>query len=75
MTRSQRRRRRSARATRAGRAASAGELGRQTSQNSISTGWRACFSMRSGATFTQARSFGKVGAAIVSTGERIGAGR
>jgi hypothetical protein len=50
------------------------ELGRQKSQNSTSTGRPICLSMRSGATFTQGRSAGNGGAAIVSTGARIAAG-
>jgi hypothetical protein len=48
------------------------EFGRQKSQNSTSTGRPTCLSMRSGATFTQGRSFGNGGAAMVSTGARMG---
>jgi hypothetical protein len=47
------------------------ELGRQKSQNSTSTGRPICLSIRSDATFTQGRSVGNGGAAIVSTGARM----
>ena len=47
------------------------EFGRQKSQNSTRTGRPTCLSIRSGATFTQGRSAGNGGAAMVSTGARM----
>ncbi len=47
---------------------------RQKSQNSTSTGWPTCWSIRSIATFTHSRA-GSGGAAMESDGARIGAAK